>query len=326
MTSSPSLTTGKIRGLQQCATGRGVFSILAMDHRNNLRRSLNSDSPGSVLDQELVEFKQDVVLALAPFASAMLLDPEYGAVQSIRAGVLPGSTGLIAALERTSYTGEPTARQSELLSDWSPARARSIGASAVKLLVYYHPDSSMATQIESLVAAVGQDCIAADIALFLEPLTYSVDPAVSRLGGDARRRAVVETTRRLSAIPGVDVMKVEFPLDISAEEDEREWVAACEELSEASSLPWVLLSAGVSFETYLRQVVAAARAGASGVAVGRAVWKEAAGISRVNRREFLATVARDRMARVTALCDALAVPWTSRLPRGTAGREQRNSQ
>lgn len=326
MKDRPRLTTGKIRGMQQCASARGVFSVLAMDHRNNLRRSLSPESPADVLDQDLIEFKQDVVSALAPVASAMLLDLEFGAVQSIRDGVLPGSTGLIVALECTGYTGEPTARRSELLSDWSPARARRIGASAVKLLVYYNPDSPTASEIESLVAAVGQDCIAADIALFLEPLTYSVDPAVPRLAGDARRRVVVETARRLSDIAGVDVMKVEFPLDISAEEDERKWVAACEELSDASSLPWVLLSAGVTFETYLRQIVAAARAGASGVAVGRAVWKEAAGISRMKRREFLATVARDRMARVTALCDDVAVPWTSKFPRGTGGRHQRTTR
>jgi len=317
-------TTGKIRGLQQCATSRGVFSILAMDHRNNLRRNLNPENPERVVDRDLVEFKQDVVSALGPAASAMLLDPEYGAVQSIGAGVLPGATGLIVAIERTGYTGEPIARQSELLPDWTPARARSIGANAVKLLVYYHPESSTAAEIESLVARVGQDCIAADIALFLEPLTYAVDSSVPRLSGESRRRAVVETTRRLSRIPGVDVMKVEFPLDIAAEADEQDWLAACDELDEASSLPWVLLSAGVDFETYLRQVVAATRAGASGVAVGRAVWKEAAGtsrgISRASRKEFLATVARDRMARVTALCNAIAVPWINSLSTGVGGQ------
>jgi tagatose-1,6-bisphosphate aldolase len=70
----------------------------------------------------------------------------------------------------------------------------------------------------------------------------------------------------------------------------------------------VLLSGGADFQTYLHQVAAAARAGASGVAVGRAVWQEATELPPEGRDEFLNTVARERMARVTALCQALARP------------------
>jgi tagatose 1,6-diphosphate aldolase len=74
-------------------------------------------------------------------------------------------------------------------------------------------------------------------------------------------------------------------------------------------VPWVLLSAGTDFETYLRQVAAAARAGASGVAVGRAIWQEATERPRADRVEFLTTTARQRMQRVAALCQALARSW-----------------
>jgi tagatose-1,6-bisphosphate aldolase len=108
----------------------------------------------------------------------------------------------------------------------------------------------------------------------------------------------------------VDVLKAEFPLDVAAQPDERDWATACEELSRASAVPWVLLSASVAYDTYLRQVAVACRAGASGVAVGRAVWKEAPALAGEARQAFLDTTARERMARVTALCDALAKPWT----------------
>jgi len=316
MTEGTGVATGKIRGLQQCATSRGVFAILAMDHRNNLRRSLSPGNPRSVLDEELVAFKRDVVTAMASASSAVLLDLEFGAMQCIESDALPGTTGLIAAIERTGYVGDRTARLSALLPKWSPARARTIGANAVKLLVYYHPDSPTAQEIETLVTRVGRDCLEADVALFLEPLTYSVEPGKRRLLGNERRRVVLETTRRLSAVPGVDVMKVEFPVDIAATGDERDWRAVCEELTAASRVPWVLLSAGVDFEAYIRQVAIAAQAGASGVAVGRAVWKEATQLVSDARREFLATTARQRMARITALCDALAVPWRDQLASG----------
>jgi tagatose-1,6-bisphosphate aldolase len=145
-----------------------------------------------------------------------------------------------------------------------------------------------------------------------------LDPAQPRLSPQERRRVVVETARRLTAIPGVDVLKAEFPLDVAAVPDETEWLAACCELTDGSCVPWVLLSAGVDFETYLRQAVMAASAGASGVAVGRAVWREAAELSVEARDAFLSTVARERMARVTALCQALARPWTASRPRTEA--------
>jgi tagatose 1,6-diphosphate aldolase len=304
----------KTRRLQQCATDRGVFSILAVDHRQGLRRVLDPQNPGGVPDEALVAFKQGVTAHLAPAASAVLLDPEFGAVQAIAAGALRGATGLIVALERTGYTGDPTARTSELLPGWDAERAMRMGASGAKLLVYYHPDAPTAPQAEALVRQVAVSCAEADLPFFLEPISYSLDPAQPRLSPQERRRVVVETARRLTAIPGVDVLKAEFPLDVAAVPDEAEWLAACCELTDGSCVPWVLLSAGVDFETYLRQAVMAASAGASGVAVGRAVWREAVDLPPEARDTFLSTVARERMARVMALCQALARPWTASRP------------
>ena len=117
---------------------------------------------------------------------------------------------------------------------------------------------------------------------------------------------VVETARRLTAL-NVDVLKAEFPLDIN-DTDEAEWKAACEEISGASVTPWILLSAAVDYEIFLRQATVACNAGASGIAVGRAVWKEAVGMQRAERIDFLNTVGRERLSRLTALCSALGKP------------------
>jgi tagatose 1,6-diphosphate aldolase len=314
-----SLSTGKIRRLQQCATDQGVFSILAIDHRNSLRRALDLRAPDAISNEALLAFKQAVVAALAPVASAVLLDAESGAARAISTGALPGATGLVMALERSGYTGNPAARVSKVLPGWNAERAGQMGTSAVKLLVYYHPDAPTAPQTEALVRQVAASCREADVPFFLEPLSYSLYPAQRRLPPGERRRVVVETARRLTAIPGVDVLKAEFPLDITHQDGttgpvKAKWLAACRELTEASSVPWVLLSAGVDFETYLHQVVVAASAGASGVAVGRAVWQEATELPAGEREGFLSTVARQRMVRITALCQALARPWTAILP------------
>lgn len=303
------LSIGKLRGLQQCATSRGALAVLALDHRNNLRNALNPQDPHSVSDAELTAFKVQTIAALAPAATAVLLDAEFGAAQCIAAGALPGQVALLVAVEASGYTGDPTARHSRILPGWSVEKAKRMGANAVKLLVYYHPDAPTAEEIETFVRHVAANCVAQDMLLFLEPLSYSPDPARKKLSSDEVRRVVIETARRLVA-PGVDVVKAEFPLDITAEPDERRWAEACAELSAACAVPWVLLSASVGYETFLRQVTVACQAGASGVAVGRAVWKEAVNLQGQEREEFLRQVARRRMARVTALCDALARPWS----------------
>ncbi len=303
------LSIGKWRGLQQCSTAGGALAVLALDHRNNLRNALNPAAPDTVTDAELVQFKREVIGSLAGEASAVLLDVEYGAGQCIASGSLPGKTGLLIALEASGYTGNPAARESGVLKGWSAAKARRMGATAAKMLVYYHPGASTAGQIEALVKNVASDCAAEDLPLFVEPLSYPLDSSKKKLAPDERRAVVVETARRL-ALPGVDVIKAEFPLDIAAEPDARVWVEACAELTEASPVPWVLLSASVPYETFLRQVTAACQAGASGVAVGRAVWQESTSLAGEARMAFLQNTARIRMQRVTALCAALAQPWT----------------
>jgi tagatose-1,6-bisphosphate aldolase len=214
------------------------------------------------------------------------------------------------AVEATGYTGDPTARQSRILSGWSVEKIKRMGANAVKLLVYYHPKAAIAGQIEALVQQVAADCLAQDIPLMLEPLSYSLNPAEKKLSSAEKQWVVIETARRL-VIEGVDILKAEFPLDAASEPDEHLWADACAELSNASAVPWIVLSAGVSYDTYLQQVAVACRAGASGVAVGRAVWKEAAELNGQARLDFLQDEAQQRMYRVAALCDALARPWTN---------------
>ena len=303
-----SLTIGKYRSLQHCSTKRGAIAVLALDHRNNLRNALKPEAPDQVLDSDLIAFKQQVISRVSSAATAVLLDPMFGAAQCVASGALPGQVGLLVAVEETGYTGDPQARQSRIAPGFSIAKAKRMGASAVKLLVYYHPTSQTAGEIEALVESVAHDCQEHDLALFVEPLSYSIDPSKKKLAGDEVRQVVVETARRLTKYP-IDVLKAEFPLDISAEKDERVWAEACAELSATSRVPWVLLSASVDYEVFLRQVTAACEQGASGVAVGRAVWKEATKLAGTERLDFLRDTAVGRMQRLTALCEALAKPW-----------------
>jgi len=300
---------GTRRGLEACASRRGTFTVLALDHRQNLRKELRPDDPAAVTYEEMVAFKRAVVRALAGTATGTLLDPEIGAAQCIADGSLPGRAGLIVAIEATGYDGPATARVSRVLPGWSVEQAKRMGASAAKLLVHYHPDAANAADQERLVADVAAACRASDLPLFVEPLGF--DPNTGgRLAGEARRACVMATARRLMALGG-DVLKAEFPYDPGVT-DEGAWADACAELDAASPVPWVLLSGGVDDATFERQVAAACRAGASGVLVGRSVWAPAATLPPAERDAWLAGEGRTRLARLAALVDDLGVPWHAR--------------
>ena len=297
------ITIGKLRGLQQISSKRGTITALALDHRQNLRKA----NPAFVDDAELSRFKLDVTKSLAHRATAVLLDPEVSAAQAIAQRSIPGSVGLVVAVESTGYTGDATARHAQIIPGWSVEKAKRMGASAIKLLVYYHPNSPTAKETENFTAKIAEECARHDLVLMLEPLSYPLDEN-KQLSSEEKRYVVVETAKRLTPL-NVDILKAEFPLAVT-DMDESKWMDACKEISSVSTIPWILLSAAVEYDVFLRQVTAACNAGASGIAVGRAVWKESVMMNGDERMKFLRATAKYRLSRLTSLCHALAKPFT----------------
>ncbi|MBE0431461.1 MAG: tagatose 1,6-diphosphate aldolase [Dehalococcoidia bacterium] len=310
------ISIGKLRGLQQLADADGMMTMCAIDHRGALKRALNEESPDSVSYQDMVDFKLDLCQAVAPFASAILLDPEYGAAQAVAAGLLPGSKGFLVSMEKSGYSGDRSARVTELLPDWSLKKARKMGASAVKLLIYFRPDlKDVASKQLDLVAMLADQCLEEDIALLVEPVSYPLEGtgASAKEFAEIKPGLVIETARQITALP-VDVLKAEFPADIEHERDEGKLLAWCRELDEASRLPWVLLSAGVGFESFRKQVEIACQAGASGFLAGRALWQEGVGIrSRGERMSFFRNTAATRLQALAGIAGRYGKPWYSKM-------------
>jgi tagatose 1,6-diphosphate aldolase len=310
------LSIGKLRGLQQLADSSGMMTMCAIDHRGALKRALNGKNPAAVSYRDMVDFKLDLCQALGPFASAILLDPEYGAGQAIAAGVLPGPKGLLISMEKTGYAGDNTARVTELLPDWGVKKAKRMGASAVKLLIYFRPDlKDIASKQLDLVARLADQCIEEDIPFLVEPVSYPIEEGEmpSKKFAEIKPSLVIETARLITALP-VDVLKAEFPADIRFEEDEGRLLKLCQELNEASRLPWVLLSAGVDYNSFKKQVGIACRAGASGFLAGRALWQEGAQIrSRDERMRFFQNTAAPRLKELTKIADSYGRPWYFKL-------------
>ncbi|TEU17627.1 MAG: tagatose 1,6-diphosphate aldolase [Dehalococcoidia bacterium] len=310
------ISIGKLRGLQQLADSKGIMTMCAIDHRGALKRALNEENPDAVSYQDIVDFKLDLCQAVAPFASAILLDPEYGAGQAIAAGLLPGPKGLLVSVEKTGYTGDSTARITELLPGWSVKKVKKMGASAVKLLIYFRPDlKDVASKQLDLVARLADQCLEEDIAFLVEPVSYPANEGEvsSKKFAEVKPGLVIETARQITALP-IDVLKAEFPADIRFEQDEEKLLELCQELNETSRLPWVLLSAGVDFESFRKQVKIACKAGASGFLAGRALWQEGAQIrSREERMDFFRNTAVPRLKELAEIADSYGKPWYSRI-------------
>jgi tagatose-1,6-bisphosphate aldolase len=309
------LSLGKVRALQSASTERGAFTILAVDHRDAMRAMLNREQPETVSAKQLTDIKLSIVKMIGPLATAVLLDPIYSMGQAIAERALPPTTAFLSAMEEQGYLGDPSSRRTTMLEGWSIEKAKMLGASGVKVLLFYHPQAGETTERqEQLVSGLLTECSRFDIPMFLEPIVYSPDPNVSKDSAAfavERPKIMVETVRRLGALKP-DILKLEFPVDCRYEKDEAFWQAACAELNEASPVPWTLLSGGDSFELFHRQLQVACQNGCSGFLVGRALWQEAVYLRGHERDAFLDGEASSRWQTLKTTAETYAHPWFER--------------
>ena len=303
---------GKIRGLQQISTPGGAFVMCAIDHRGSLRAAIEKELGQKVGYSEMVQWKLDICSALAPYASAVLLDPIYGAAQSIAAAVLPGRTGLLVSVEASGYQNNPEGRVTTLLDGWDVGKIKKMGGSAAKILVYYRPDLiEIARKQQETLRSVAEACIRHDLPFLVEPVSYPVGEEKANPAEFTAKKAelVIETARQITELP-IDVLKAEFPGTFNYEKETSKAFEMCQRLNDASRVPWVLLSAGVDYKTFREQVKIACRAGASGFLGGRAIWQEVLRLAdRKKRVSYLKTTVVDRLKELVEITTKYAAPW-----------------
>src|SRR5882762_8046348 len=96
--------------LDDIATDSHVFSIIAMDQRNTLRRMFTAAGL-EASDDDLRTAKADVARVLTPAATGLLSDPTYGVPAITEAGALAPNCGLLVA-------AEPSERHTYLGAQW----------------------------------------------------------------------------------------------------------------------------------------------------------------------------------------------------------------
>jgi tagatose-1,6-bisphosphate aldolase len=280
----------------------GAMLGLAIDHRDSMRTALRGRGIASATPALTAEIKADVCRALAPLATTVMVDAEYG-TRALEEGSVPPTCALVMPLEEQGY--EATSFATTLMRDPDAAAAAArYGADGCKLLLPIRPTLSSADR---------QLRVAAD-ALTLthaQGLPLVVEPIVPRLADEpedsysAGYTAWVLQAARLVAGLGVDVLKLPFPARSSRAADA---AAACRALHAAcAGVPWVLLGGGVDTAEFEAQLGLAMAAGARGFLVGRSVWSAALLADRSARREAIERVVRPAFSRAAALATAVRV-------------------
>ncbi|HEL1074647.1 tagatose 1,6-diphosphate aldolase [Streptococcus equi subsp. zooepidemicus] len=309
---------------------KGIISALAFDQRGALKRMMAAYQDTEPAPWQIEALKALVSEELTPYASSILLDPEYGLPAT---KVRDQKSGLLLAYEQTGYDTTTTSRLPDCLVDWSVKRLKEAGADAVKFLLYYDVDGDerINQQKQAYIERIGSECQAEEIPFFLELLTYDEAILDNQSVAFAKLKAhkVNEAMKVFSAERfGVDVLKVEVPVNMAYVEgfaegevvySKEEAMQAFRDQEAASHLPYIYLSAGVSADLFQETLVFAAEAGArfNGVLCGRATWSGAVAVymseGEEAARQWLRTEGFQNIDRLNQVLERTASPWTTKL-------------
>jgi len=326
------LSAGKRKGLQAVSNCRGVIAAMAIDQRDALRSLFSAElkvEKNSVPREQLEEFKSIVVCALSPYASAVLLEPEYGLRAASRRHP---SSGLLMAYEQSGYDRSIAGRLPRLLERWSVRRLLDAGAHCIKVLLYYALSDAPDIQQRkhTWVERVGAECASCDVPFFLEIVPYQegVDEksaAFARFKPGILASAMEEFSQPRYL---VDVLKVGVPVTMAYVEGSStsdgvfvhtraEALEVFRRTAAATAKPFLFLSAGVSNRAFNAALVLACEAGVQycGVLCGRATWKDGVGVfvrgGENALREWLETEGAQNMKSINESL-ACATPWSEK--------------
>jgi sulfofructosephosphate aldolase len=250
-----------------CRQGR--MTMLALDQRGSLRTMLARGAPESeVTDAQLRTFKAQAAAALAPHASAVLLDWPHG--RDAMAALPPGTPLILAADQLRQRPGGPV-EDSGFDEDITAELVRELGPVALKLLVIRGFTGGRGHRAEDIERFMGLARQTARVTL-LEGIAQPPDG--DRFASAAEQgAAVIATAEELTAYQP-SVYKAQVPGYLPGRLERVEEFSR--RLTEGIAQPWVVLSNGVQAEDFAGAVRRAVAGGASGFLAGRAIWADAA--------------------------------------------------
>jgi tagatose 1,6-diphosphate aldolase len=307
------LTPGKLRGLQRISNPNGTLTMVATDQNSSMISMMKKATGKEPTYAEIADAKVMLSRALSPHCSGLLVDGYYGYWSTVAANAVPASTGILVRVEKSGAAkNKAGAPCGEVEPGWGVAKIKRCGADAVKLLAQFEPEEPDSAEHNfELTRKIFEECVKHDILFLLEPIHFPYggedDKSPSKIARKAK--TVIDSAKILSRY--CNVFKAEFPGTLGVESDSQ-LMDNLKKLNDACVKPWVLLSAGVDYPQYKKQVEMAVKAGASGVLGGRAFWKEFfTYASPAERQKFAETECVGRVKEVDAIVKS-GTPWFKR--------------
>ncbi|MDQ8766495.1 tagatose-bisphosphate aldolase [Streptococcus ruminantium] len=320
------VSTDKRKQMDKVSNEMGVISALAFDQRGALKKMMAKYQAEEPTTEQIEDLKALVSEELTHYSSSILLDPEFGLPASL---VRDKECGLLLAYEKTGYDTNSTSRLPDCLVEWSVKRLKEEGADAIKFLLYYDVDGDPYVNLQkhAYIERIGAECQAEGLPFFLEILSYdeTIADNASLEFAKVKPHKVNGAMKVFSSERfGVDVLKVEVPVNMNFVEGfgdgevaytKEEAAAYFRQQEEATQLPYIYLSAGVSAKLFQDTLVFAHESGAkfNGVLCGRATW---AGVVPVYikqgeeaAREWLRTTGRENIEGLDAVLSKTATSW-----------------
>lgn len=288
--------------LTKLARPSGALAMVAVDQREALRGMFAAHQSGPVPDSQLTQFKVDVARELSPYASALLVDQEFGIDAIINEKALVDTCGLIAAADLLVGPAGGAATDTAVDPDVDPLRMRDIGSVGLKFLVLWRNDESSENRAK-LVQDFKKLCEVSGLPSIIEII---VKPPMDSSKSFNREEELIIAARE-AATWKPDLYKAEVPFH--GEGDLNLVTKNAERISEAIGSPWVVLSNGVKQPFFNDAVKACAMGGASGFLAGRAVWADIVGAPDIPKA--LREVSIPRLQRLAEIVDTHAKPWSN---------------
>ena len=278
-----SITTGKYIHIKKLCNDNHHLQMLAIDQRPPIFNLIKKKKKNYTYE-DVVDFKKHISLNLSQYSTAILMDPVYSVPNLVTTSKC---NGLIITLEEHAFIEKGQGRYSKNIKNWTVEKIKKIGGDAVKVLAWYRPDADQKSikHQKKYIETIGKQCEKYDIPFLLELLVY---PFKNEIGYskdykeqlDKNQNHVIDSVKEFSKSKyKVDIFKLESPVDSNKLKSSKFTKAtenAFKQLSKATrNIPWVMLSSGMSKQSFFNCLKLAYKNGASGYLAGRTIWLDA---------------------------------------------------
>ena len=258
-----------MKDLTKLQNPQGKYTILALDQRGSFLRAYSKTLGKKATKKQIREAKARIIKSIGKYPSAILLDPIYSLSL---AKTVP--KGLLFCVEKSGYIEKPKGRKTILQPNWGVEKAVKKGADAVKINILYNPDASKEIKDyqKRLAEKIGKQCKKHNTPYLLEFVIYP-------LGKDFKKKLpklILKSAKEFSKKKyNADILKIPYPGNLKT----------CKEITKSVKQPWVLLTAGIPFNTFAKQLKIAKKGGCSGFTAGRAIWQDALKIKSIKKQK-----------------------------------------